>query len=182
LWCFAARHGTIWRSSRLSWAWWRGDKFQREFLLLFFPIHFRECRLSQIESIETGLEEQLGVAYGILLGVKTFIVGKIVDRLLPWLAGDFKIWVRLNSGRRVLAWQGNNQRDFHHNLEVLEASTLLRAVRGPDTDVYTTAEVSELLQEVTVVQWLKAFFAGKRRPPLDDARDDAGDQPPRQAK
>jgi hypothetical protein len=144
----------------------RGELLEREFLLLFMPLHHVECRLGEIESLETGVEEQLGVAYGCLIGFQTWVIGKLVDRMAPWLGGDCKIWLRLRSGRRLLAWQGNNEQHFRQNLTVLERSTDLRAVRGSDFDVLTTAQIKQLLAETTIAKRLKALFS--RRPPPGD--------------
>ena len=143
-------------------AWIRDGHFEREFWLSFVRVHFKRWRLDQIEHVETGLEEQLGWQFALLLGFKAVIFGKILDRLLPWLGGDYKIWLRTFTDRRVLAWQGHSETHFRENLDLLEAMVGVAVVRGSDFDVLTPAQLAEMLTELPGGKLLKKIRLPKR--------------------
>jgi hypothetical protein len=142
--------------------WIRDGQFEREFRLAFFRIHHKRWRLDEVEHLETGLEEQLGWSWMLLLGFAPVFFGKIFDRLLPWLGGDYKIWLRTFDDRRALAWQGNGEAQFRANLEALETATGLTAVRGSDFDVVTPAQLLQMLEELPGGRFLKKIPLPKR--------------------
>jgi hypothetical protein len=55
---------------------------------------------------------------------------RLMDWLVPWFGGDYKLWLRTVSDERVLAWQGNGEGNFRQNLEILEETTGLPVTRG----------------------------------------------------
>ena len=54
----------------------------------------------------------------------------LLDWLIPWAGGDYKLWLRTKSDQRVLAWQGNGEANFRRNLEILEEVSGLPVTRG----------------------------------------------------
>jgi hypothetical protein len=142
-------------------AWVGGGMFQREFLLAFVRVHFKQWDLGEVEQLETGLEEKLGWLYGCLLGFPTVIFGKILDWFLPWLGGDFKIWLRTFRGDRILAWQGRSEKQFRQNLDFLEETLDRPAARGSDYDVMTPAQLADLFEELpggSLVKKLRSYW------------------------
>lgn len=111
---------------------------EREFLAMFIPVHAKQWQFDQFECILTGLEERsmfmdilFGGSFGGCLGALFMpVFERIFDSLMPWLGGDYKIWLQTHAGDRVLVWQGNGEHRFRTNLELLEKNTGLPVQRG----------------------------------------------------
>jgi hypothetical protein len=108
--------------------------FEREWFVAFVPVHRRRTRVACLMQIETDVGERLGMADGctlsLLIGVQNVLTIWLLDWLIPWLGGDYKLWLRTASDQRVLAWQGNGEGNFRHNLEILEDVSGLPVTRG----------------------------------------------------
>jgi hypothetical protein len=108
--------------------------FEKHWRVAFIPIGTTREPLDQFVHVETDLEQRFGLGAGcalaLLVGVWNVVMVRVLDWLLPWAGGDYKLWLRTGGNRRVLAWQGNGEANFRHNLEVLEAVSGLRVVRG----------------------------------------------------
>jgi hypothetical protein len=130
-------------------AWIRDGHFEREFRLAFFRVHRKAWRLDDVEQIEIGSEEPLGCVFAPVL-----VVVRLVDRVFPWVGGEYKIWLQTFGDRRASAWQGFGDTHFRANLEALETATGRTAVRGTDNDVVTTTQLLEMLEELPGGRWL----------------------------
>jgi hypothetical protein len=105
-----------------------GKKLEREFFLVFRRVQHKSWRLVSFEAIETDLEFQLPFWTIIFLGWNWLLV-KMLDALVPWLGGRYRILLRDYKGQRVLAWQGNGEASFRANLQTLEDLTGLPVER-----------------------------------------------------
>ncbi|MBN1395793.1 MAG: hypothetical protein JW959_12290 [Pirellulales bacterium] len=110
------------------------EKFQKTWHVLFIPVYIQHVPLGGVDRIETGLEQKMNLASGcaiaFLVGIWNLVMIWLLDWLIPWAGGDYKLWLRLDSGRRVLAWQGNGEANFRQNVHVLEDASGLPVVRG----------------------------------------------------
>jgi len=98
------------------------QELQREFVLLFFPVHIKRWSLRQFEAIETDLEFHLPFWTVIFFGWNWLIV-RFLDFIVPWIGGSYIIWLRTWKRSRILAWQGNGEADFKANIETLQQMT-----------------------------------------------------------
>ena len=53
-----------------------------------------------------------------------WLLFRIFDHMMPWLGGDYKLWLRRYDDERIQIWQGNNTVDFEANLDLLKSSGL----------------------------------------------------------
>lgn len=101
-----------------------GDRFERAFLIAFLPLRVKRWPLDRFTRIEIeGVErdEIVDMAFSAFRWFRW--VFRLFDYAIPWLGGDYKIWLRAASGKRVLAWQGNGDAAFRANMELLQART-----------------------------------------------------------
>ena len=106
--------------------------FHRDLYVLFLRVRKQRWKLERFVQIETGLEDRPFDSFA-----NVFKSGELMNRIwglfdacAPWLGGDYKIWLRAASGKRVLAWQGSNDDQFQANLDVLRRTTGLQVERG----------------------------------------------------
>jgi hypothetical protein len=108
--------------------------FEKQWYAIFMPVHVQRTKLTQIVRIETDVESGVGFIGGcaifVFLGPLVFPFLWLADWLLPWLGGDYKLWLRTVSDERVLVWQGNGESNFRCNLAVLEEAFNLPVTRG----------------------------------------------------
>jgi hypothetical protein len=107
---------------------------EREWFAAFVPVYIQRVRLTEITRIETDLDSGLGFVGGcvifVVLGPFAFPFFWGMDWLVPWLGGDYKLWLRTLSDNRILVWQGNGEGNFRCNLAVLEETFDLPVTRG----------------------------------------------------
>ena len=106
----------------------RGDRFERTIHILFVPVRVTRWPLDRFTQIETGYEgyEQPDVTLTTVIfqiGLERLLIRRLSDHLLPWFDGAYKLYLRAASGQRVLAWQGNGERDFRANMATLQRRT-----------------------------------------------------------
>ena len=110
------------------------DCFEKEWFAVFVPVRISRMPLADLRQIETGVEERMSAAGGcalmLLFGLENLVMVWLLDWLIPWAGGDYKLWLRTRSGDRVLAWQGNGESNFRQNLEILEEVSGLPVTRG----------------------------------------------------
>jgi hypothetical protein len=108
--------------------------YEREWFAIFVPLGRSRTRLTDLTQIETDLEKSIGMAGGCLVtvvfGIQTLLMVWLLDWLLPWAGGSYKLWLRTKSGRRILAWQGNGESNFQRNMEILQDTLGLPVTRG----------------------------------------------------
>jgi hypothetical protein len=113
-------------------AYLKNAAFHSELYVLFVRLRKKRWKLERFVQIETGLEERPFDSFA-----NVFKSGEIMNRIwgwfdacVPWLGGDYKIWLRAVSGKRVQAWQGSNDDQFEANLDLLRRVTGLPVERG----------------------------------------------------
>jgi hypothetical protein len=108
--------------------------YEKEWFIGFVPVGVSHTLLADAKQIETDLEQRMGLTGGCLLslfvGVQNVLMVWLLDWLIPWAGGDYKLWLRTRAGDRVLAWQGNGEQNFRQNLEIMEDITGLSVTRG----------------------------------------------------
>lgn len=92
----------------------------------FFPVHRKTYQLRDFVSVETDVETRITQFVGCLILFIFFywLLFRIFDYLLPWLGGDYKLWLRRYDDERIPIWQGNNTTDYEANLALLESAGL----------------------------------------------------------
>jgi hypothetical protein len=110
------------------------DCFETEWFVVFVPARRRRIPLADVVGIETDVEQQMGMTTGcavmVLFGLENLLMVWLLDWLLPWAGGDYKLWLRPLKGKRVLAWQGRGDNNFRQNQKILEDTTGLPVTRG----------------------------------------------------
>jgi hypothetical protein len=108
-----------------------GGAFHREFFVLFLRAQKKKWKLERFVQIEIASEDRPFDSFA-----NVFKSGEIMNRIwgmfdacAPWLGGDYKLYLRSASGKRVLAWQGSNDEQFQGNLEALQRATGLKVER-----------------------------------------------------
>jgi hypothetical protein len=108
-----------------------GGAFHREFFIMFLRAQKKKWKLERFVQIEIGSEERPFDS-----AAQIFKSGELMNRIwglfdacVPWLGGDYKLYLRSASGKRVLAWQGGNDEQFQANLEALRRATGLQVER-----------------------------------------------------
>ncbi len=100
------------------------DLLKWRLYVMFYPVHVRQWPMKPFVLIRTGLEGrfsmQEGCLAGLTLGLHNIVMAKAFDYLIPWVGGDYKLWLETGSGKRVLVWQGNGGGYFRTNLDLLE--------------------------------------------------------------
>ena len=106
-------------------AYLRSGVFHWELFVLFFRVRKKRWKLERFVQIETGREDQPfdSMANVFKLGELLNRLWGLIDACVPWLGGDYKIWLRAASGKRVLAWQGGRDEQFQANLDLLRRTT-----------------------------------------------------------
>jgi hypothetical protein len=107
--------------------------FVRETTIAFVHARTKRWKLDRFVSIETALETRPGIFAAVVMGPMLWAMYHFLDWVVPWLGGDYKLHLRTDSGRRVLAWQGNVEEYFKTNLDILRKATNLPVERGIDT-------------------------------------------------
>lgn len=99
--------------------------FHWELYVLFLRVRNKRWKLERFVQIETGLEDRPfdSMANIVKLGELLNQIWGLIDSCVPWLGGDYKIWLRAASGKRVLVWQGGRDEQFQANLDLLRRTT-----------------------------------------------------------
>jgi hypothetical protein len=108
----------------------RGQRFESRMVICFLPLRFRRWKLQQIVEIATDVEGRMGCGWVLVFGPFLWLMWRLCDWLLPWIGGEYAIWLVLANGKRILAWQGNSDDNFQWNLELLERLARAPVVRA----------------------------------------------------
>lgn len=110
----------------------RAGHFERRMIFMFIPLKLKRWPVKRFVDIETRFGDP-GATGGMLIislfNIFFFLWSALFDRLIPWLGGNFQLRLKLDGKGRVLVWQGNSEKTFHENLEILEETTKLRVRR-----------------------------------------------------
>jgi hypothetical protein len=108
--------------------------FRKQWFVAFVPIYLSDARTADLVQIESGLDDRLdghGELGSLMMRIVRLVYfGWLWDWLIPWLGGDYQLWLRTVSDDRILAWQGNGEGNFQQNLKILEDTLRLPVVRG----------------------------------------------------
>lgn len=102
-----------------------------ELFVFFLRVQKKRWKFSRFIGIEIDLEDRPfdSMANVFKVGELLNKIWALFDACVPWLGGDYKIYLRAASGKRVLAWQGSNDEQFHANLNLLVRVTGLKGYR-----------------------------------------------------
>ncbi len=107
------------------------DYFEKEWFVCFVPVGSKRMSLAKVVGIEVDLESRMGMLAGTwLLGAVDLLWIWLLDWLIPWAGGDYRLWLRTAQDQRVLVWQGNGERNFRRNAAILESVTGMKLTRG----------------------------------------------------
>jgi hypothetical protein len=107
-----------------------GAEFHTNMAILFVPLSTKTMKLKFVATIETSLERRAGLWTFFLFGPTFMVFSWIADFLLPWIGGAYGLTLVSGKGKRVHAWQGNNEDDFQKNLAMLKNATGAEVVRA----------------------------------------------------
>lgn len=104
-------------------AWIDQGVLYRQFTGLFVPQPVKSWPLAQCQSIEKRWQTASDMGWNMFFGADNWLISKLVDWIMPWCFGQMKLRLRLENGRKVLVWQGNDEAILAANLEVLTQAT-----------------------------------------------------------
>lgn len=107
----------------------RNGRFQTRMVYFFVPGRRRSWKLERFVAVETELEQHAGCLTILFFGPFFWFLTYVVDWLLPWLGGDFILWLHTAKGKRILAWQGSSDENFQENLNTLVSVTGAEVIR-----------------------------------------------------
>lgn len=99
---------------------------EQTLFVFFFPVHKKVYKLRDFVAVEADVETRITQYVGCLILFVFFywLLFRIFDRVMPWLGGDYKLWLRRYDDERIIIWQGNNTTDYEANLALLESAGL----------------------------------------------------------
>ena len=102
----------------------RGEHFERVMFIMFVPARTKRWSLDRFVGIqpESVPQDEFAGAWWMIFG-NWFVLWTILDWMIPWVGGSYKLWLRAGSGKRVLAWQGGSDTQFRENLDLLQRRT-----------------------------------------------------------
>jgi hypothetical protein len=110
-------------------------RFERVTFVAFVPVLVKRWSLDRFVSIETATRDPHALdtyMYSPLSSQWDFWL--LMDFVFPWMSGEYKLWLRAASGRRVQVWEGKGEQKFRHNLDLLQKRSGLPIDRGSDQD------------------------------------------------
>lgn len=100
-----------------------GDQFYAADFWGFVPIKRERCKLKFVVQIETGLRLDNNATDWLLFLGFPWLMDRLMQPVWPWMAGEFELWLITARDRRILAWRGNREDVFQHNLQTLVSAT-----------------------------------------------------------
>ncbi len=85
---------------------------EKTIMVFFFPVHKKAWRLRDFISVETDMEPP------------SWFLFRLCDHMMPWLGGNYKLFLRQYDDEKLLIWQGNNTSDYEANLALFESAGL----------------------------------------------------------
>ena len=104
----------------------RGDRFERGMFIMFLPVRTKRWSLDRFSGIlpESEPRDEFAFAWWMFFG-NWWVIWTVLDWMVPWSGGSYKLWLRAATGKRVLAWQGSSESQFRANLDLLQRRTSL---------------------------------------------------------
>ncbi len=99
---------------------------EQTIMVFFFPVHRKAWKLRDFISVETGMEPRIADTIGclVLFFFWYWFLFRLFDHLMPWLGGNYKLFLRQYDDEKLLIWQGNNTSDYESNLALFESAGL----------------------------------------------------------
>lgn len=88
----------------------------------FYPVYKKRWKLRDFTAVETEMEQRLTETFGLLVLFfwVFWLLFRIFDYVMPWMGGNYKLYLRQFDDERLLIWQGNNDADYEVNRDILE--------------------------------------------------------------
>lgn len=104
----------------------RKQKIERTLMIFLFPVHKKAWRLRDFVGVEAGREPRITETVGclVLIFFWYWFLSRLLDYVIPWLGGNYKLVLRQYDDETVLIWQGNSTSDYEANLALLESAGL----------------------------------------------------------
>ena len=104
----------------------RNKTIERTWMIFFFPVHKRVWRLRDFVSVEADTEPRITETVGclVLIAFWYWFLSRLLDYVIPWLGGNYKLHLRRYDDEKLLIWQGNNASDYEANLALFESAGL----------------------------------------------------------
>ena len=99
---------------------------ERTLMIFFFPVHKTVWRLKDFVGVEAGREPRITETVGclVLIFFWYWFLSRLLDYVIPWLGGNYKLLLRQYDDESVVIWQGNSTSDYEANLALLESAGL----------------------------------------------------------
>ena len=99
---------------------------EQTIFIFFFPVHKKVWRLRDFLSVETGVEPRIADTIGcfVLLFFWYWFLFRLFDHLMPWLGGNYKLFLRSYDDEKLLIWQGNSTSAYEANLALFQSAGL----------------------------------------------------------
>ena len=99
---------------------------EQTIMVFFFPVHKKIWKMRDFVSVETGVESRIADTIGcmVLIFFWYWFLFRLFDHMMPWLGGNYKLFLRQYDDEKLLIWQGNNTTDYEANLALFEAAGL----------------------------------------------------------
>jgi hypothetical protein len=107
-----------------------GVQFEQRWFFAFVPMLLRRVELTDVEQIETVVEDRGGLFEAFCLGLYPYTVAPFAESFLPWVGGPRRIALRMKSGRLVRAWTGLTERSYAANLQRLQQAAAPAPVKS----------------------------------------------------
>lgn len=106
-----------------------GPVFRFNYVIAFVPLPAKKLKLDRVARLGVDIEESLSFGWILVFGFWNVLFTWLLDWLLPWVGGRYRVWLVTIKGKKILAWQGNSDPAFDENVRRLEAATGLTMER-----------------------------------------------------
>lgn len=99
---------------------------EQTLIIFFIPVHRKVWKMRDFVGVETGVEPRIADTLGcfVLIFFWYWFLFRLFDHIVPWLGGNYKLFLRQYDDEKLLIWQGNNTTDFENNLALFESAGL----------------------------------------------------------
>ncbi len=104
----------------------KNKTIERTLMIFFFPVHKKMWRRRDFFGVEASREPRITETVGclVLFFFWYWFLSRLLDYVIPWLGGNYKLSLRQCDDESVLIWQGNSTSDYEANLALLESAGL----------------------------------------------------------
>jgi hypothetical protein len=103
-------------------------RLERQMFVAFLPMRTQRWTIERFVAIDVEHDDK---SWGIwaFWFFYYWVLSWLVDTVIPWFSGRYRLFLRGKGGKRVLVWQGNADRHFDGNLNLLVRMTGLSVNR-----------------------------------------------------